>query len=62
MSELDPLENSEFTPIGRIQLVGERLLLLDLVDAEATGVSGTVGVVGHSEIVITPLARRLGHL
>ena len=29
---------------------------------EAAGVSGTVRIIGHSEIVITPLARRLGRL
>src|SRR5829696_630758 len=59
---LNPLEDTELAPIARIQLVGERVLLLDLVDAEATGVSGTARMVGYSEIVITPLARRLGHL
>src|SRR5215213_9072919 len=58
---LDPLEDSELAPVARVQLVGERVLLLDIVDAEAAGVSGTARMVGHSEIVITPLASRLGH-
>src|SRR5215212_342699 len=40
MSDSIPLRNSELALIGPIQLVGERVLLLDLVDAEAAGISG----------------------
>lgn len=58
----DAFEDCELLRVGGVQPIDCRVLLADLVAAQAAGLCGGTGMVRHTEIGVAVLARGFGRL